>query len=131
MAIETTRIPNLPAVYARQVGHISIKEVEQMFADSAQLLEDVPPPYYRITDVRESKTDFHEFSRILLATSREGRYRTSDPDLTVVFVGSNKWAQNLRNIVATRGIWIWCFSTLEEALAYIESDLEQRSSATR
>lgn len=124
MTITTERIPHLPAVLATYRGYITRADVEKMYVDTAHLLADVGNRYYRISDVREVETDFREFMGILLSITDNGPFRTGDPQLRVIFVGTNQWVINVRSVMARKGVPPMMVETLEEAVAYIEADVD-------
>ncbi len=124
MAITTKRIPHLPAVLATYKGHITRADIEQMYIDTARLLTDAGDRYYRISDVRGVDTDFREFMGILLSISNDGPFRSGDPQLQVVFVGTNQWVLNVRSVMARKGVPPLTFETMDEAFAYIEEDFD-------
>lgn len=128
MMITTKRVPNLPAVIAINHGHITRQDVEQMYADTEQLLSDAGDRYYRISDVRNMKTDFHEFMGILLSITKDGPFRSGDPHLRVIFVGTNPWIFNMTSVLSRKGLPPKLFETMDEALAYVKNDWQDHLS---
>jgi hypothetical protein len=121
MGIQTHRIPHLPAVVAHYRGHITRADLERMYADTARLLADVDGCYYRISDIRGSDTDFREFMGMLVSVRDNGPFRTGDPKLQVIFVGTNKWVVNMQSVMARKGAIPLMVETLEEAIDFIEA----------
>jgi hypothetical protein len=129
--ITTTRVPHLPAVIAISHGHITRRDVEQMYADTTRLLADAEGRYYRISDVRNMKTDFRDFMEILLSMGIDGPFRSGDPQLKIVFVGSNPWIFNMFSVLSRKGLAPKIFKTMDEALAYVKADWDAYTAQSR
>ena len=123
MPIETQRIENLPAVLATFTAYITVADIEQMYQDTEQLLADAGEKYYRISDVTLAETSFPDFIKITTTMTSQGKFRTGDPNMQVIFIGTNQWMYNIRNLAQQKGIKMPTFFTLEEALEFIRLDM--------
>lgn len=125
MPIETAKVAELPVVISTYTGYVTLDELEQMYVDTERLLADAGDRYYRISDLTEADTSFGDFMKMLASINQVGKFRTSDPNMQVVFVGSNKWIYNTRNFAAQRGITITAFTTMQKAREFIQLDMEK------
>lgn len=123
MPITTHKVDDLPVVISTYSGHITPEEVEQMYQDTERLLAEAGDRYYRISDVTHADTTFPEFIKITTSMTKSGKFRTGDPNLQVVFVGTNQWMYNIRNLAQQKGIILPNFFSLDEALEYIQRDM--------
>ena len=123
MPIITQKVDDLPVVISTYSGYITREEVEQMYQDTERLLSDAGERYYRISDVTHADTSFPDFIKITSSMTQGRKFGTSDPNMQVVFVGTNQWIYNIRNLAQQRGIHLPNFFSLEEAMEYIKLDM--------
>lgn len=125
MPIETKKLEGKAIVIATYAGHISAEEVEQMYQETERLFGDIEGKYYRISDVREADTNFPDFIKITMSLQQVGKFRTLDPDMKTIFVGTNNWIHNYRNMAQQRGVSLPAFQSMEDAMAFIELDMAE------
>jgi hypothetical protein len=123
MPITTEKVDDLPVVISTYSGHITSEEVEVMYQDTERLLSDAGDKYYRISDVTHAETSFPDFIKITTAMTSGRKYGTGDPNLQVVFVGTNQWMYNIRNLAQQKGIRLPNFDSLDKAMGYIRLDM--------
>lgn len=123
MAIVTTKVDDMPVVVSTYSGYITAEEIEQMYQDTERFLADAGDKYYRISDVTLADTSFADFMKISSSMRQGGKFRTGDPNMQVVFVGTNQWMYNLRNMAAKSGISIPTFFSMDDAMNYIKLDM--------
>ena len=122
MPITTEKIDGLPAVLATYDGDITCEDTLQMYEDTAQLLADENGRYYRIIDVRNSTTTFEAFEQISDNAMGQQKFHTSDPNIRLACVGTNKWLVTFRAFIKRDSLQIPSFFTVEEAIDYIRID---------
>ena len=124
MPIKTEKLDNQPIIIATYIGHVTAGDVEQMYTETANLLAGTTGKYYRINDVQDSDTTFPEFVKISSSITEDGPYRTGDPNLQAIFVGTNQWIKNVNNLTKKqKNLTLLTFRTFQKAMEYIENDM--------
>ncbi len=93
MAVIVERIPDQPIIVAVLSGDITSEMVQEMFAQSAALADEIGEQAYRITDIRLSEISFSDLV-VVLADSASGQPGSpSDPRIHGVLVGTHGWSK--------------------------------------
>jgi len=127
MPVRVERLPNQPIIIATYQGRISVADLLEMFRQSALLMQEIDGHVYRITDAREIETSFAEVLNMLQEAKRGTPGSTSDPNITPVMVGHDKWLSMFSEGFRQKqygGSALLTFATMEEALVYIQSLIE-------
>ena len=121
MPAQVERFTSEPIVIARLSGHITVEDMENVYADTLELFaDDSAPKIYRITDVRQADSNFGEIMKILMA-ARNAPGSSTDPRIKVIFVGSNSWNKMAREALSRNqfgGVNIPIFAEMKDALDY-------------
>jgi hypothetical protein len=129
MPVNIEKLPDEPIIVATIVGHFDVKMAREVFQKSADLAEQLPGHYYRVTDARQMDIGFGEMMRVIEEASRGNPGSTSDRHVTVVLVGTGDMLKLFADMMKTRQYGSTptpIFKSMDEALAYIREDRTRR-----
>lgn len=130
MTVTLEKLPDEPILLATLSGDVKLEEMEQIYAQTAELLQATHTRLYRITRIENNTTSFMDILKILQAAGKGKPGSSSDPNVTVIFLGSGSLIQFITNALRQpqfAGVKLPIFPTLEEALLYVRYDREHRS----
>ena len=130
MPVEVSALPDKPVVLATLRGQITLDDAIHIFKRTHELRQSMPEYIYRLTDVREATSSFSEIIQIIRSGAGDLPSATNDPTITVVFVGKSQWSKLFIDAMRQQQfgqVNIPLFNTLDEALQFIENDMESRS----
>lgn len=128
--ITVERLPGERILIATQIGEITYEEIIEMFRQCQQLIGNDPGVFHRITDNRQATFSFTEALKLFDRATQELPASTWSPQIRVTFVGTSNWITFFRNTLATRGIQISAFTTLEAALESARLQLAHENNPT-
>lgn len=123
MPVTVERLDDQPIILATFTGEIDVEMVKTMFQRSAEIQSEIGTPIYRITDVREIETSLMNLLSIVREASQNVPGSPLDPNITGMFVGTNKWVRLFQNTLDEQeygSISIPAFSSMDDALAHID-----------
>jgi hypothetical protein len=130
MPVEVSRIPDEPVIIATLRGQIVAEDTQYIFDRTQELRQNMPEHIYRITDVRDATSSFASIIEIIQQGAADRPSSTSDPTVTVVFVGKSQWSKLYIDALRQSEfgqVDIPLFNTLDEARAFIKNDMETHS----
>jgi len=123
MPILLEKLPNEPILIATYSGHVTIKEMRQMFAETLRHMDGHSGYIYRIADISGLDADFEEILAINQQAAQVTPGSTHDPNMVVVFVGKNEWVKLVQQDAlfqeALQALNIPIFDDLKDALAAV------------
>jgi hypothetical protein len=129
MPVTLERVPNEPVVIATLQGFVNIDTIKEMYSRSTDLARDIAGPWYRLTDVTNISTSFMEVLKVVREASRGLPGTSSDPNVTVVLVGTNEMAKLVADMLKQPqygALAIPIFKCMEDALDYVHIDIARR-----
>lgn len=130
MTVEVSTLPDKPVVLATLRGQITLDDARYIFQQTHKLRQSMPDHIYRLTDVREATSSFSEIIQIIRSGADDLPSATNDPTITVVFVGKSQWSKLFIDAMRQQQfgqVTIPLFNTLDEALEFIDDDIQSRS----
>jgi hypothetical protein len=130
MTVEVSTLPDKPVVLATLRGQITLDDARYIFQQTHELRQSMPDHIYRLTDVREATSSFSEIIQIIRSGADDLPSATNDPTITVVFVGKSQWSKLFIDAMRQQQfgqVTIPLFNTLDEALEFINDDIQSRS----
>ena len=127
--LEIFRLEDEPVIISRARGHVTLDVIQEIYRQVAELRQDMPKNIYRISNFTEADTSFSEMMQIMQTASKAGS-QTLDPSVTVVYVSTSHWAKLAVDALrqnAYRGREIPIFTSEDEALAYVRSDIAAKA----
>lgn len=132
MPVDVRRLPDEPIIIATLTETIALDDVQIIFQRTEELRADMPSQIYRITDTTDAITSIAEIIRIIKSAADGRSSKTTDPTVTVVFVGKSQWS-HLFTEAMKQGefgkVQIPLFDTLDDALAYVRHLNDDAASA--
>lgn len=122
MPVTVEQYQDEPIIMASFSGLLDFDTVREMFAISADLIDAIGPPVYRITDWRGISSTFSDMMQIFREAGQGFPGSSTDPRLHPVMVGRTEWSRLTRDAMLQEqfgGIDIPIFETVEEALEYV------------
>lgn len=124
MSVTVTRIPNEPILVATIEGDVDLSTIQDLFAQSRELMKDMQGHVYRITDTRKAGVTFSELRDIVREAATRTEGSSTDPNVTPVFVGNQQMLRMTSGLMRQQqfgGIQIPIFGSIEEALEHIRT----------
>lgn len=133
MPTSLERVPKEPVLIATLAGKVTLDEILAIYRESAGLLADIPESThkYRITDTRTLELTFSEMVLMLAEARKQVGLTTTNPNITVIFVGENEWITMSRNALKQPqygGVDIKAVDSFDEAWTLIRADQARRKS---
>jgi hypothetical protein len=125
------KVQNEPIIHVTIKGHLSLEDVLAIYQRSDELRKDMPKAIYRVTDVIDVETSFTDMMQILKQATTKGGSSSVDPTITVVFVGNNHWVKLFTDALRQGAFGsknIPVYASIDEALAYVRSDMRSKES---
>lgn len=124
----THHLPDMPVIIATLTDHITHADALEIYQRSAEIMGDSPQKVFRIANVLEATSTFHEMLRIIQEASQGQPGSTTDPRVETIFVGNNEWVEMMRNAMQLQQFGAKClpmFYSEQDALEYISMELER------
>jgi hypothetical protein len=128
MTVTLEKLPNEPIVMATLSGEVTIAEMEDMYAQCAQIIKEIGH-IYRVTHLDNPTTGFMDILKILQAAGKGMPGSSSDPNVGVIFLGSGSLIQLITNTMRQpqfAGVQFPIFQSMEDTLIYIRYDMDKR-----
>jgi hypothetical protein len=93
MSIKVEQLPDEPIIVVTLSGDITVEVVQDMFAQCAQLADDMGGRVYRLTDIRLTEITFPELVQVLSKISKGQPGSPSDPRICGVLLGTHGWSR--------------------------------------
>jgi len=118
MPITVERLPDEPILIAVFSGDTTIKEIRDMYHESAALMGNEHSIFYRISDLRTSTSmaDFGSMVKMISAAAVELSVSTAEDRIEVTLIGKSGWISLGRDFFARRGMTLSVFEDMETAL---------------
>jgi hypothetical protein len=126
MAVNVDRLPNEPIIIATLSGDLTSEIVQEMFAQSATLLDEIGGYAYRITDIQSADISFPDLVLVLSQSTKGQPGSPSDPRICGVLVGTHEWARFYADSLhqAQYGqLNIPIFDDFDTAMAYLREQM--------
>jgi hypothetical protein len=131
MAVKVERIPGKPILIATLTGHVTLELIQEMFEQSARLVDEIGGHLYRITDVRDVDTTFSDLVMILAkASSKKQPGSAADPRFSGMLVGSDQWVKTFSENIQQRqygGLNIPLFDNMEAAMSHVRQQMDNQT----
>jgi hypothetical protein len=125
-----TRVANEPIVHAKATGLITIESLLEVYERTSELRVDMPKNIYRITEFTDVQTTFSDMMNIMREAVKRGGSSSTDPTVTVVFVGTIHWVKLFTDALrqgAFGGKVIPVFDNFDAALAHVRADIAAKA----
>lgn len=130
MAVKVEKVPDKPILIATLTGSVTIELVQEMFEQSAKLVDEIGGHLYRVTDVRNIESTFSDLVLILAkASSLKQPGSAVDPRLTGMLVGSSQWVKMFSQSIQQQqygGLNIPLFEDMEAAMSYVQQQIDNQ-----
>ncbi len=130
MPVKVSALPDKPVVLATLLGQITLDDATYIFQQTHELRQTMPEHIYRVTDAREATSSVADMIQIIRSGADDIPSATNDPTITIVFVGKSQWSKLFIDAMRQQQfgqVHIPLFNTLDEALEFIEDDMQSRS----
>jgi hypothetical protein len=128
MAVHVERLPHQPIIITTYTGHVTVGDVQSAFAQSAALVEPGETHLYRIVHIHDVDVGFADVLHFAQAASSDQPGAAHDHRFSVVIVGHDQWTKLYVQFMGQKqfgGVTLPCFVTLDQALAYVQTDLKK------
>lgn len=122
MTIRIEKLPGAPVILATIDGHIDVETVRALDDETARLRQQLGGDLYRITDIHTLDTTLAEMLAIINQEYQGAPGSITDPRVTTLFVGENKWITFARDALGRKQFGaasIPTFDSVDDALIYI------------
>jgi hypothetical protein len=129
--VRVEQVGNEPIIHAKITGFVDIEVLLEVYRRTAELRVYMPKYIYRITEVTDVESSFSEMMEVIREAAKRGGSSSTDPTVTVVFVGTIHWVKLFTDALrqgAFGGKVIPIFEKYEDALAYVRSDIASKAS---
>lgn len=131
MPLSVERLPDERILVSTGEGFLTTSDFQEMFAQSAALMAGDDAIFYRIGDYRKAESSFMDILRAVQSAANGMPGSTNDPHLRPVYVGTHQWIRLARDAFRRIDMQIPTFESLDDALAYVRTQLAQDSQATK
>ena len=128
-------LPAEAIMIVRVEGDFTIEMLHDLFADTAAYMDQVGGRVYRVTDCTGLASSLQDFMKVMKMAQEAGKAERgsgSDPNVTAVLVGNDKWVALYRDALSTRqggGAVIPILATMDDALMYLRLESERHNNA--
>jgi hypothetical protein len=131
MPATVEKLPDEPIILVTIDGHLDVAIARQIYAEIAELAQDIEGKVYRITDLRKQTSSFMDTIGVVKEAAKGSPGTTSDPRITNVFVGHGKVAPTTLNLMRQKnpeshGV----LETVEDALEYVRWQIQLDNQTT-
>jgi hypothetical protein len=131
VAVKVEKVPAEPIIIATLSGDLTPEIVQDMFAQSATLVDEIGGPVYRITDIRLTEISFHDLVLVLADCSHGQPGSPADPRIRGMLVGTtHEWSRFFADSLQQEQygrLNIPIFEELDQAMAYIHEEMASAS----
>ncbi len=130
MPFTVERVPDQPIVTVHLTGKITIEELKEIFKQSVDLTPDVEEHIYRVTTVGEgANIGFGDVIATVRTSLAKMPGSSGDPRFNAVWVGKHHMAKLFADMLRSAplvNVEMPFFNTQDEAMAYVQTRIEQQ-----
>ena len=117
-----------PIILVELSGHLDAQLLREMYQEIASISQSIPGHLYRITNVQQLESSFHEMLEVAREASSGTPGSLADPHITMAFVANDQWIKfTVDTLKQDRfgNLQVPIFRTMNDALAAIRLQIAQ------